>query len=57
MMTNLKSWAFYTNSAETYDNYPMYAFKNEVNNLKCGVQIALQLSQNSYGQEFMHKLY
>ena len=36
----------------------MYALKNEVKNLKCGaLQIALQLSQNSYGQEFMHKLY
>ena len=37
MIANLKSWAFYTNSAETYDNYPMYAFKNRVNNIKCDI--------------------
>ena len=36
-MTNLKCWAFYTNSAETYDNFAMYAFKNRVNNIKCDI--------------------
>ena len=35
----------------------MHAFKNKVKNLKCGIYIALQLSENSYGQEFMQKLY
>ena len=37
MIANLKSWAFYTNSAKTNDDYPMYAFKNRVNNIKCDI--------------------
>ena len=37
MIANLRSGAFYTNSAETYDNFAMYAFKNRVNNIKCDI--------------------